>query len=252
MRLYLMPASGLNSKVVTTGPGLIWVTRAFDVKLMALFFNGAGAEFQGFFIELVGNFAFPQEIDGRKLVDGVGRLGVDGLFGAIGLFPDWAKRIGALWVTALAPDSSSSSATAAPFLPLKMSASVIQMNSFVLFGGIAFAYNLRSDRLRPAMRRSSDRAAHAILFAFVLPIVPAGLGAFENAEFLDAAEGAFGIAGPGVRAAEGESGGEKDGDDEQGQRHDDSATEIKARAQAVRNQRARRPPDGIAPRTSGK
>ena len=26
MRLYLMPASGLNSKVVTTGPGLIWTT----------------------------------------------------------------------------------------------------------------------------------------------------------------------------------------------------------------------------------
>ena len=26
MRLYLMPASGLYSKVVTTGPGLIWVT----------------------------------------------------------------------------------------------------------------------------------------------------------------------------------------------------------------------------------
>ena len=27
MREYLIPASGLNSKVVTTGPGLIWVTR---------------------------------------------------------------------------------------------------------------------------------------------------------------------------------------------------------------------------------
>ena len=27
MRLYLMPASGLNSNVVTTGPGLICVTR---------------------------------------------------------------------------------------------------------------------------------------------------------------------------------------------------------------------------------
>ena len=26
MRLYLMPASGLNSKVVTTGPGLICTT----------------------------------------------------------------------------------------------------------------------------------------------------------------------------------------------------------------------------------
>jgi hypothetical protein len=29
MRLYLIPASGLNSNVVTTGPGLICVTRPF-------------------------------------------------------------------------------------------------------------------------------------------------------------------------------------------------------------------------------
>ena len=36
-RLYLMPASGLNSKVVTTGPGLICDDRAAHVELAALF-----------------------------------------------------------------------------------------------------------------------------------------------------------------------------------------------------------------------
>ena len=46
MRLYLMPASGLNSKVVTTGPGLICTTEprtlnssSFDLIRLATSFN---------------------------------------------------------------------------------------------------------------------------------------------------------------------------------------------------------------------
>src|SRR5260370_31497669 len=50
MRLYLMPASGLNSKVVTTGPGLICVTwpctsnsAYFSVSTWASSFNSSAS-----------------------------------------------------------------------------------------------------------------------------------------------------------------------------------------------------------------
>ena len=50
MRLYLMPASGLNSKVVTTGPGLICTTLPrtlnswnFDLMRAAVSFNSCSS-----------------------------------------------------------------------------------------------------------------------------------------------------------------------------------------------------------------
>ena len=46
MRLYLMPASGLNSKVVTTGPGLICVMWPPTSNSMHFCFDGAGALLQ--------------------------------------------------------------------------------------------------------------------------------------------------------------------------------------------------------------
>ena len=51
MRLYLIPASGLNSNVVTTGPGLIWTTEPktlnssnFDLIAEAVFFSSCSSK----------------------------------------------------------------------------------------------------------------------------------------------------------------------------------------------------------------
>ena len=51
MRLYLMPASGLNSKVVTTGPGLICTTEPKHVELFELGFDGGGGVLQFLLVE---------------------------------------------------------------------------------------------------------------------------------------------------------------------------------------------------------
>ena len=50
-REYLTPASGRNSKVVTTGPGLIWVTVAVYAELGAFFDEGGGFGAEGFFAD---------------------------------------------------------------------------------------------------------------------------------------------------------------------------------------------------------
>ena len=51
MRLYLMPASGLNSKVVTTGPGIDLHDLAAHVELGALLLQYLGEVLQFLFID---------------------------------------------------------------------------------------------------------------------------------------------------------------------------------------------------------
>ena len=70
MRLYLMPASGLNSKVVTTGPGLICTTLPSTLNSSNLDLMRAGDVLQ--FLLVVGAAAgnLVQQIGGRQLEEG--------------------------------------------------------------------------------------------------------------------------------------------------------------------------------------
>ena len=66
MRLYLMPASGLNSNVVTTGPGIDLRDLSVDVELRVLFLKHLGSNLELFFVDravLVG--PAQQAVDGN-------------------------------------------------------------------------------------------------------------------------------------------------------------------------------------------
>ena len=71
MRLYLIPASGLNSKVVTTGPGLICVTWPPTSNSAHFCFDGARAFLQFVFLHFLAAFGRPQQAGGGKLVTGL-------------------------------------------------------------------------------------------------------------------------------------------------------------------------------------
>src|SRR5580693_1310343 len=67
MRLYLMPASGLNSKVVTTGPGLIWTTlprtlNSSNLALMRLAISFSSSESY----EVRPGISFNSSVEGKR------------------------------------------------------------------------------------------------------------------------------------------------------------------------------------------
>ena len=73
MRLYLMPASGLNSKVVTTGPGIDLRDVAADVEFHALLFDGVGAFLQFVLVHLLAALGVGEQRGRGQLVSGLAR-----------------------------------------------------------------------------------------------------------------------------------------------------------------------------------
>ena len=67
MRLYLMPASGLNSKVVTTGPGLICTTVAEHVELFELGLDAAGGVLQLLLVVRTAARRLVEQLGGRQV-----------------------------------------------------------------------------------------------------------------------------------------------------------------------------------------
>ena len=79
MRLYLMPASGLNSNVVTTGPGIDLRDVSRHAEFRAFLLDGARAFFQLALVHLLAALGRAQQAGGRQPVV---RLSFGNLWGA--------------------------------------------------------------------------------------------------------------------------------------------------------------------------
>ncbi len=71
IRLYLIPASGLNSNVVTTGPRIDLRHASLNVEFEALGFNRARAVLQFIFIKLLATLSLSQQRGRRKFIVGI-------------------------------------------------------------------------------------------------------------------------------------------------------------------------------------